>query len=656
MKQQILLERHLILLEENNETVDEKTCAYYNTYLYVNFGVEIVNKECVNEEVLRQLSEVFRLNVPDSFYKNPQDTKNFTCEELFLEQVVSYFLGYGTSLGRVELFEKYLPEFVVDGEITIRQYRIIFKEEADKVLKEVMNDLCSYKRPFSDHEAAEFVYLLKEGYYTKGTSICCKDNIFLGLESDIELAKQLDKKDVVKLSIKLIGESDHGINEFLKAHKNVADLLAKVIPLVNDCPMSKKQAKYFNKIVTALSLDIELMDNEQSPYRLAKVALDKGNVLGAAKILKNNGSLFLRNIKMLLSRANEEETITLLSMLGEENPIVQYQILTSLDLDIKNVARTFRFFDNSVAKSHLETEYETRYRKSCLSDEKKKVVQILLTKNIISYYSKLPKLGKIYISDEFSHIALPVNTSATGNGLDVLPAGSRVKFDAKYVRTYCYWEGIYDVDASLVVLSEEDFLYNDFDAETENLSWRTYHSKPFGNAALCSGDCTDIKGAEYQDIDIEELYKLGYRYAISCLNGYGSKFNIGSVHAGLQIKNRLDTSAWDPKNIEFDMIVKSDGRSFTCFAIDLKTKEIIVTNTKSNYGCVVDNGQVNVVRNYLSSHYLDINMKTILENSGEIVNKQEDADYVFDREYQGKENQKVIRPFDVAALVKIVNR
>ena len=75
MKDKILLQRHYVLLEEFPSEVDPKTSAYYNSYLLINFGIQITNPEIVNDKVLLKLSKLFSLNVPDSFYANPQDTK-----------------------------------------------------------------------------------------------------------------------------------------------------------------------------------------------------------------------------------------------------------------------------------------------------------------------------------------------------------------------------------------------------------------------------------------------------------------------------------------------------------------------------------------------------------------------------------------------------
>ena len=658
MKDKILLQRHYVLLEEFPSEVDPKISAYYNSYLLINFGIQITNPEIVNDTVLLKLSKLFSLNVPDSFYANPQDTKYFNCDELYVEQVVSYVVGYGTDIGRVEIFKKVLPDYCVGDEMVLRTFEIINKEKADEILRDVAKSYCAYKRPFSDDEVKEFMYLVDEGYFDVTVPIECRDNIFYVAHTYPELGRGLDKKDVVKYSIHVFGDRSQNLKLMYEVDKDKAELIKEIIPYVHDCPLSKRQAKYYNKVCSLLGLKANA-SNENSPYRLAKLCLDKGDVLGVAKVFQNSGSLLPRNIKMLLSRCKDlEEAKSILSMMPKDNPSIMYQLLTTLELDSYGVSRTFRFFAHKMAKTHSETAYEMIHRKSALNEETKALVRKYLFDGLNEYYSSLPKLGKIYVSDEFARVALPINTSASGNGLDILPSGSRLKFDARYIRTFCYWNGVRDIDASSVMVKEETV----YDGTTDNhfdentLSWRTYNLKTFGHDALCSGDCTDIKGAEYQDIDTDAMYLRGYRYVVCCINGYGAMFDHGDIHAGLQIKNKIDTAAWDPKNIAFSMHIAGECRSFTNFAIDIKNKEIVFINLKSNYGCIVVPEQVDVARNYLTDSFLDFNMKSLISNLGELVENPEEAEYVFDRDYQGNENQKVIRPFDIQSLVELVNR
>ena len=338
-------------------------------------------------------------------------------------------------------------------------------------------------------------------------------------------------------------------------------------------------------------------------------------------------------------------------MLPNKNPIVLYQLIENIDQD--NKKRIFTFKHNNLSKSHIETDYEYMWRKSRLDDKKSALLKNIVLNKIISYYSNTEKLGKIYISNEFENIALPINTSASGKGLDILPTGSRIKIRGKYIRTFCYWEKVFDIDTGVLFL-KDNYQIGD---EVDELSWRTYASKPFGNSALTSGDCRSISGAEYIDFDLEEVKDLGYKYALFCINGFGGKLDVGKIYCGYQDKNNLNTESWDPKNIELKINVNSDSNQYSGFAIDLEAKEIVVLNLNiDGRNLVMDEKQIASIYKYLNKDYLkDINMAKIISCKGELVSSPELADVVFDSNYIAKENQKVTRPFDIEKLVKILN-
>ena len=656
----ILTKSRLVKVDKLEEA-EKSRAAYFASYLLINFGMVVTNPEYLTDEAFATLANIFSLEVPPSFYASPQDTKYFSCEELLVEQIVSYFFGYGTEDRRYELFEKALPQYHLSTEMNKRTYRIIDKEEASAILHEYALSLCAYKKPFSTSEQDELKALLELGYINKKElvlGLTCKDNIFLFVKDFPELGRKLDYKDIMKLSVFLYGES----KTFLKDAKTSRFLGSKEILLsafkhAHPCPLTKKQAKWLNKVAELLGEEKRFANT--SPHVHAGAAMRDHEILEAAKIYASSGSLLPRNVKYLLSRADEVDCERILALLKPENPTLLFQLYSGLRIDTKERARTFHFIKDNRYISHTASGKEVSHRKSVLDEKKREMLSARLLELLRAYYESLPKLGKIYISEAFKKVALPMNTAASGDGVDVLPAGSRIPFEGDFVRTFCYWHNAMDIDASLVCMKESEAELGRFAFfHSALLSWRTYHSRPLGGLALCSGDVTSPSGAEYQDIDVNGLSeKLNYRYAVSMVNGYGTPFDRGTIKAGIQVKSQLDDKPWDPKNITFEINIHGNCRAFTNFALDLKKKEIIIVNAKSNAGFVATPDMALLALPYLSEDYLSFSMYDALSPRGELVDTPEEADLVFDFEYQRKEDskQEVVRPYDIATLVGFAN-
>lgn len=650
--QTILIARHYLLVVP--QEVDPESMvrtAYLNAYLFSNFGIVVDRPELLTETHVEEISDLFKLNVPASFYSNPQDTKYYTSDELFVNQVLAYFLAYGEENSSIDVFNKKLPEYPEGKEIKLREFKILFSDEADEVLTNIAKSYADYKRPWSLDEENEFVYLYEHLYY-KDFDILCADNAITMIKKDVNFARFLYKKDLVKISVSACGEKSK-----LVLDEETADLIRKAIPLVKDCPMSKKQAKYFNTLINKVGAQgkVRLATNECSPYAKAQALLNKGDVLGAAKVYAANGSLFERNIKMLISRANPAEALEIINMIPSKNPIVLYQFVTNL-MEDNGGNRIFIFTKNRLVKKHIETNYEAKWRKSKLNESTRKMVHDVVFAKIEAGYRAQPSLGKVYVSPEFFKIGVPVNTSASGKGIDVLPAGSRIPVRGNKIRTFIHWEHAFDIDSSLIVI--------DKDGNVNTIGFFNYRDKAYANDLLFSGDNTSPTGTEYYDMDLDGLRKHGVRYIIQTFHGFCSNLNSGEIYCGYQDKKNLNTKVWDPKNIELKIHVKGDTRAFMSFGVDLETNEVVIFNMLlDSEDRVVSGALKDTVMKYLSSSCLELNMGLIASyRASEVVTTPEEADVVFDTTYKptvdsetGKVLQKVIKPYEIERLIGLAS-
>ncbi len=629
----------------------DENAYYYAAYLANHFAVIVDNPAKLCKENVKDMETYFGLSIPASFYKNPQDTKYYTCEELLVEQLVSYFMIEGNERSEYpelfknpEIVEKVLPDYADGNEFNERKYHVVSKEEADVILTEAMKNYCGYTRPWSSDEKEEVKILLRGDYY-HDEQVKCRDNIaaMYVMSGDGSFASQLDRKDVVKLSISLLGDNDPLVPD----SESVA-LLKLAATVAKPCPMTKKQAKYFNKIVRFSGADVQKADNSRSPYAIAKKMVAKGDVVGAARYLNENGSLLLRNIVWLISRAKEGDVDEILAISDGGSPVASLQLLFKLSSN-ESGGRVFKFFSNGKIRTHCETDKEISLRRSRISEEVREKIKKIVLDKLHKYYASATSYGKIYVSEAFKKVAIPLNTSASGKGIDVLPTGSRIPMKGDFIRVFCYWHGVFDLDLAIV--------FGDGYGTREKLNWENYAIKPFGDSVLLSGDDRSSDGAEFADIDVEKLKELGWKYAVVLVNGYGEKLDRGRIYCGYQDKKDLNTQVWMPENITMQMHIKGDSNQFTAFAVDLERREIVVLNLLGGrYNDVASSSDANVASAYLDPGYLEtLNMYDLLSMRGELVNDPEKADIVFDAEYEAKEGQTAIRPWDVERLVGFVS-
>lgn len=649
MREQILVKRRLLEIAENTN----ENYAYFVAELINKFGVFVDKPEMLSAKNVKTVADFYGVEIPKGFYKNPQHLKYFSVEELYLEQLISYIniaIEGQYSLDkdvfeRIDLFSKVLPEYKKGEEVQIRKYSLITSQEAEKFLKELCGKFCEYSRPWAHDEVVEFKWLYLNGYYD-GCKIMCKDNAInlLWEYKTTNFACMLDKKDITKMS-----KNKYGCKKVLSIPDDDKIVFDIAIKHAKDCPMSKKQAKYYNSILKNIKSNSEKATNTDSPYKHATALMKSGDVVGASEVYAESGSLLERNLVYLLSRASLDEIPKIIDMVKVDNPIALMQIFIGLIADDYSSPRTFTFYSpHKNLTSHIETENEYKNRKSRLTVGIKKILIEKLVEKIETYYRNRKSLGKIYIDDEFEKVFIPFNTSAMGMGLDILPTGSRIKITEDYLRVFCYWNKVFDIDLSVVFIGEGRPL--------ETLYWGNYSQKLFGNSALASGDARGKSGAEYVDFDINEIKEKGYSKAVVTLNGYGGSLDEGEIYCGYQNKKDLKTKAWSSKNIALKIHVKGETNGYVGFAIDLDTKEIIVLNQNLESGArVVNSSMLSGIKKYLNKQLLkEFNMKRILEFMGEVVDKKENADVVFARDYTPIENQKVISPYNIEDLVGLL--
>lgn len=670
-QQSILFKRNQLI--NYNTTVDDNY-PFYQVELLNKFGVVVDKPWLLTADIVKLFAEQFHETIPASFYKNPQDTKYFTCDELLIEQLVSYIrvAVEGTdsfdpeTFKRVEIFNKVLPTYEEGKDFVYRTYTFLdTKEAVIAALGEISKNLASYTRPWSIDELADYITI-----YNNFTDICevnlsCKDNaIYLineyygnrDLEKALIFAPLLDKKDVVKLSVNFIGNTSK-----ISYTADQSALLAQLARKAKNCPMSKKQAKYFNAMVKNVGLKVmATASNNSNPMRIAKKFIDAEKVVLAAETLAKSGSILERNLVYLLSRAKDESEVeAILDLIKAKNPIVLNQLLLGLLNDDYSSPRTFKFMGKKrYLTSYTENSYDFQWRKSKLTTETKEIITKILQEKLCAYFTNLPKIpGKVYLSEELKNIPLPTSTASTGSGLGILPTGSRVPLsvDSK-IRIFTHWKDVYDIDLSLI------FVRNNGKRDYINFS---NYSTACSDACRFSGDCRAATGSEFFDVDLSKFREYctaesGIKYILASINGFGGPLKSDNVFVGYQDVTDFDTSVWNSKNIALQLQAKGDTRAYLAFAVDVETNELVILNQMiDSADAVVNSAVFNMVKPALNKDNLKaMNMFNILACRAEqLVSTPEEADVVFDSNWYDNDRpeQKIIRLSDISALISYIS-
>ncbi|MBO7078366.1 MAG: hypothetical protein J6W64_00980 [Bacilli bacterium] len=662
--------------------------AYFNLYLLNAFGIVLTNPEKVSINVIEGIENFMPIDVPASFYENPQDLKYFSCDELLIEQLVSYFTiemsgthDENTNFNRVEIFEKALPKHDEDIEIKIRYFTVLDNDSAERFFTDLAESYLLYTRPYNNADLHSVAALYRCGVVDV-SKLRCKDNIFslaifTNLEDTITMTSLLDAKDVVKYSKNKYGYIKN-LSKYYIDIKNEDKFLPIMLANCKILPeISKKQAKGFNALCKLFGID-RRASYAESPERLAKIMITMGDIVGAAKLYAKHGSMLVRHLRYLISRATDTEIETIMDLLPDSSVSVLIQTAQLLAQG-NDKPRTFVFTKNCLAVSHTETETEVNKRMSKLSEELCDRVIAIIKQKIMSQYSAWPKLGKLYISPEFKQVAVPINISANGVGLDVRPTGSRIAISGNYIRTFCFWKGVFDIDASCLVVNNDGIV--------DTYYWGNYASKKYGDSLLCSGDARGKDGAEYCDMKLDELQEKGVKYIVYTLNGYGGSLDKGEIFCGYQDKGKmldkftedqlskfdvdthrglpvvdekaLQADCWNPRNMEFLIQVNGNTRSYIGFAINIEKREVITLNLLlANSAAVVSNSSIKTIERYLDKNYLSVNMFDILLARAEsVVETPEEADYVFDSTYTNTNSDKeqtIIRPGNTTQLFGLI--
>lgn len=650
-ERELLLRRYAIL--EDGKPSD--SYRYYAAYLFSQFGAVVDKPEKLSDETFKAFCRFFCVCVPPSWLANPQDLKFYSSDEVIAEQILSYFLAYGEDDSHIKLFDKELPEYVPGTDIKIREYKVVDDTLADEILDRSMDAYQAYSRPWSQDEEDEIYSMIGLGHMFHGAPKC-KDNVCSLILSGIhDYDSALSLKDLIKLSTAMVGPNRKELRFDLQ-QKNT---LMKVWLAIDhyDSNLSKKQSKYVRAILKNIGVgdwDDEQLRKDAVDRKIVRILKRGGDPVEAAEICAKSGSKLQRHLVWILSRCKtEEQRDAVLEKVRSSNPIALIQLLSKKSWG--KAPRQFSFKgQDKLTHIHCETEDEAAKRKSILSEEASKELEAALHAKALAGFASFKRIGKAYMTLAFDKIALPINTSSSGKGIDCVPSGSRLPIGKDKIRTFVWWKDACDIDSTLTLVKQTGDILKTTYVNFSNFAWEL--ERDLRGAVWFSGDVTSRNGSEYFDLDLNELKARGYTYVVQSFHGYCDALDVGEIKAGYQEKTDLMTTAWDPKDIAFQMHVCGKTRACLAFAIDVDSNEIVVLNDMvSDESRVISGRTQSAALSKISAKTLPFSMADVIRMRADIVDDPKDADVVFSEEsVELKDGQRQVRPSDVEQLAKLL--
>ena len=664
---------------------EEEQHVFETLYALANlFNVSIgKNKAFAQNWMIAYVSERLGEDVPQPFYVGfPESVRALSPDERLFDQMVHYATTYGLgdfSNPGHSLLEEQFERTAFKEKTEVKVFEIMKEAEAVKLLAQLVDSLLASSRPLSIQQFEVVSAFLK--IYAYPISRCGSKNTAVRLMvslNDLRFTKFLALSDVMKL-----------LDEICYAHYNNENL--RKINLKNQD--RKFLTKVLDEIFAGSRMDLENCYEKKalwcgllhhlhyqpkcddareflaamrgkenaSAYSAFEAAMAGGNVMGAARILKEKKGTgaVLRNLNYLVSRMeNPKDLPALLEELDTKNNVMLMQLLVNYRAEARKetqLPRTIQFTRHCILRVHAETPEEELRRKSQISRETAETIAKFAEEKLRMNLKN--KLGKVYVDPAMGKMALPLQETTAQGGLGVLAKGSRLPLpEGKKIRAFTYWEKVNDIDLSVIGIDRDQNQYE--------FSWRTMAGKT-SDAILYSGDETSgyHGGSEFFDVDLEKVREWypALRHLIFCNNVFtGSNFDKCYCTAGYMMRDQEDSGEiFEPKTVQSSFRVNCPSTFAYLFGIDLVTNEFVWLNV-SRSGTVTVAGTTNL--SFLEKYFRlteSLSIRSFFEMMAtELVEDPAEADVIVsNRAEDAKKGRgaEVIHAYDFERLLELMN-
>lgn len=353
--------------------------------------------------------------------------------------------------------------------------------------------------------------------------------------------------------------------------------------------------------------------------------------IGVKKLSERPGE-FMRKLDWLLRNANRSNVNLVLDVMRSIGSKVSNKVLyETLEHFKKRVkAENKRSITIKGARRKVNLPVLPALDEFIVENVKLAIYSILFDK-----FSKLEKLGKVWIDSDLLKIPLPTNMRSLNTALKPTIRGQRVPIKvekSKVIRAYVHWfdeHGNRDIDLTAT------FVGNDIKV----IGWNGAHNDTIG---CYSGDIRHRRGAcaEYIDINIAKSLEKEYKYVIIDARNYdgGGFEQIKDCVFGYMERSRPEAySTFVPATIANAVRLQSHEDSIIVAVIDLENMEYIFLDIDQKgipVASVHHSEMLEIIKEYISLPTFSVYhlLKIHVDARGEQVSERSDADNTFDFE------------------------
>lgn len=621
----------------------------------------------LHNEVIPVLKELVGSHVVHKlFYPNFPEQVMLMDEAELMSNALRHYQSFGKDMPKFKVNKR--P--VAFENVNFRTLTLVEESDLDKVFSQILSSADSISE-FSKQTIKWFIeerqtYEIPESIPFK-ENLCLVAGIFLENNKwDSRLIK--DTNDVLRVATYLsCGDISLSENtKFKSLPRKVRKLLIRDLERVakeeDFVTHKKKWVRLFHNLHVGeyshrlYKIAKKLRENEKIETFNFKVeaAFAVNDIQTAIELLKTRPGIFARRIIDLIYKDVHDHN-GIVDAFAEVVDNVPVRNLTQLWGAVK---QRDHVIDKRVIfpKGVVQKAYVLRNQVARLAPEVREHLLDVITSSLTERFKNLDYLGNVYIDPALYECPLPTGMRSASEGLKEVARGTRLPIgNKKVLRFFIYWKG-FDIDLSAS--------FHDDDFSLKNQITFYDLKKSFG---CHSGDITNAPNgaSEFIDIDIQKALDDGNRYlAMNVMVYYGPTFaEHDECFVGWMTRNKVNSNeVFEPKTVEQKIDLRSATKNVIPVIFDLKERKAIWTDISTN------GKRFNTVKSWgTSGNTVESNKATIqdmieafvsLDNKitlgelfelhakarGKIVDKQEDADFIFGI------NEGNITPYNVTEI------